>query len=347
MARPLRLALVGFGNVGRYFAEQLAGRYGKELKGAGVAVTITGIATRRHGTAIDPKGLPLGKALHLVKAGRSLEPLHRGRKAPASALEFVKSVPADVLIEISTLDVRGGEPATAHIRAALGRGLHVITANKGPVAFARKKLMALARSKKVHFLHEGVVMDGAPIFNLVESCLRGAKVNGFRGLLNSTTTRILSDASRGLSYEEALADAQKLGVAEADPSLDVDGWDAAVKACALANALLDADVEPADVVRAGIGPGVEREAREARARGERLRLVARARREAGRVRISVGPEAVPAGDPLALDDVDGVLVLETDLMREVAIVEGRGGVDQTAYALLSDLMRIIEAPKKR
>jgi homoserine dehydrogenase len=337
--RPLRIALVGFGNVGRRFAELLPSSYGRALRAAGVRPVVTGIATRRHGLAVDPGGLSLARALRLVRAGRSLQPLHRA--APiASASDFVRRVPADVLIEISPLDPRRGEPATTHVRLALSRGLHVVTANKGPVAFAARRLRALAGRKRRLFLHEGAVMDGTPIFNLAQRCLPGARVHGFRGVLNSTTTRILSKMEVGVSAEEALREAQAAGVAEADPRNDLEGWDAAVKGCALANALMGADVRPDQVERQGVdrvGPAEVSAALEA---GKRLRLVVRGRRAGRSVRVTVSPEGIPIGDLLVSPGADGVLVLETDLMGEIGIWEGAGGIDQTAYALLSDLLAI-------
>ncbi|ACL67390.1 Homoserine dehydrogenase [Anaeromyxobacter dehalogenans 2CP-1] len=344
--RPLRLALAGFGNVGRTFAELLPGPYGRALRAEGAAPVVTAIFTNRHGAAIDPRGLPLRRALRLVRAGGSLDALHRGPPV-ASALDLVRRAPADVLVELTPLAPTTGEPAISLARAALGRGLHVVTANKGPVAHARARLARLAARNGVRFLHEGAVLDGTPVFNLVERCLPGARILGFRGLLNSTTTRVLAGMEAGASFEAALADAQRAGVAEADPRHDLEGWDAAVKACALANALMGADVRPAAVERRGItGLGPE-DVRAARGRGAVLRLVARARRDGRAVRVSVGPEEVADGDVLVSRGADGVLVLETDLMREIGIWEGAGGVDQTAYAILSDLVAIARGRRRR
>jgi homoserine dehydrogenase len=339
-AAPLRLALVGFGSVGRRFAELLLGPYGRVLRGRGRRAVVTGIATGRHGLAVDPAGLPLRRALALVRAGRSLESLHRG--APLrDAAAFLRGVPADVVFEITPLDPRSGQPAIRYARLALQRGLHVVTANKGPVAYARRSLLALARRRGVRYLHEGAVMDGTPIFNMVERCLPGARVTGFRGLLNSTTTRILTRMEQGGSAQEALREAQAAGVTEADPSHDLEGWDAAVKGCVLANALMGAEVRPPQVRRRGIVGVSGAQARAALRSGHRLRLIVRATRGRGGVAVSVAPERVPVGDFLVSAGSDGALVLATDLMGEVGIWEGAGGVDQTAYALLSDLVAVL------
>lgn len=340
MKRPvLRIALVGFGHVGRRFATRLGKAYGRILGEAGVSATVTGIATARHGMAVDEEGLSLPRALALVAAGRSLATLHRGR-AIASVADFIGRVPADVLVEISPLDPRLGEPATSHVRAALGRGLHVVTANKGPVAFARRALVTLARRHDRLFLHEGAVMDGTPIFNLKERCLPGVRVESFRGVLNATTSRILAGMERGQTAAAALEEARAAGVAEADPRHDIDGWDAAVKGCVLANTLMGADLRPAAVERRGVGSVTPGAVRRALRRGRRIRLTVRGRRAGGSVRVTVAPEELAQGDLLVSLGADGVLVLETDLMGEIGIWEGAGGVDQTAYALLSDLVQV-------
>lgn len=338
--KNVRLALVGFGNVGRRFAKELRGSYAPALRAARVKVRVTGIATGRHGLAIDPDGIALHRARRLVETERSLEALGRGPQ-PGNVLELIARVPADVLVEISTLDPRRGEPAASHVRQALNRGLHVVTANKGPVAFARRSLMALARKKGRIFLHESAVMDGTPVFNLVERCLPGCQVLGFRGTLNSTTNLILSRMEEGLSAGAALAEAQALGIAEADARNDLDGWDSAVKGCALAAALMGATVLPGDASRRGMGKVTSREVRHALREGARVRLVVRGERRAGRVRVGVRPERVPLGDPLVGAGADNVLMIQTDLMGEIGIVERGSTVDQTAYGLLSDLLRVV------
>jgi homoserine dehydrogenase len=344
MVRDLRLALVGFGHVGRRFAELLPGPYGKALRAAGVRARVTGIATRRHGTAIDPDGVPLARCLREARGGRSLSAFHRGGPV-RSVLDFIRQVPADVLVELTTLHPESGQPATRHVSAGLRRGLHVVTANKGPVAFAHRRLRSLARRQGRLFLHEGAVMDGTPVFNLVARCLAGARILGFRGTLNSTSSHVLARLEEGGTLEDAVREAQALGIAEADPRHDLDGWDSAVKGCALANALMGAAVRPTEVRRRGIrgidGAAVRRALRD----GTRLRLVVRGRRDGGRVRVSVGPERLPLGDPLAGGGPDAALILQTDLMGEIGVLERGATVDQTAYAVLSDLLAIARAER--
>jgi homoserine dehydrogenase len=291
--------------------------------------------------AIDPRGLDLGHALGLLAKGSPLDLLHCGPRV-GDVRSFIARVPADVLVEITTLDARSGQPAIAHVRQALGRGMHVVTANKGPVAFALRPLRALAARKKRLFLHEGTVMDGTPVFNLVERCLPGARIVSFRGTLNSTTNLVLSRMEEGLTASAAVKEAMALGIAEADPRNDLDGWDAAVKGCAVANGLMGAAVRPTQVRRRGITGLTGLDARRAVRAGSRLRLVVRGVRQGGRVRVSVAPERVPFGDPLSGSGPDAALVLETDLMGEIGVFERGATVDQTAYALLSDLLQVIK-----
>jgi len=342
MSRDVRVALVGFGNVGRRFAALLRGPYARALRGAGARVRVTGIATARHGVAIDKAGIELSRALAAVATRRGLAALHRGA-AVRNLREFIDRVPADVLVEVTTLDPRTGEPASSHVRQALSRGMHVVTANKGPVAFQLASLKRLAARKGRMFQHEGAVMDGTPVFNLVERCLRGARITGFRGTLNSTTNLVLSRMEEGRSLDAAVREAQKLGIAEADPANDLEGWDAAVKGCALANALMGASIRPPQVARRGIAGLTSRDARGALRRGQRIRLVVRGSRSQGRVHVSVRPERIPLGDPLSGSGPDAALVLQTDLMGEIGVFERGADVDQTAFALLSDLLEIVRS----
>jgi homoserine dehydrogenase len=253
-----------------------------------------------------------------------------------------------IVIETTTLDIARGEPAIGHIRAALAGGAHVITANKGPVAFAYGALARAAQRADRRFLFEGAVMDGVPIFNLVRETLPAVGLLGFRGVVNSTTNFILTAMEEGQRFEEALAEMQARGVAEADASLDVDGWDAAAKTAALANVLLGAKITPKDVDRQGIGPDTGRRAREARAAGRRLKLVARAERDGRRITARVAPEDLRGDDLLAgLEGQQNALILKTELLEEIAIVQRSGSLTQTAYALLSDLITITRAVASR
>lgn len=339
--RPvLRIALVGFGSVGRRLAERLAGPYGRALRAAGVAPRITGIATARHGLAVDERGLPLARCLAAVRSGRSLGAFHRG-PALASVMAFVRRVPADVLVELTPLDPRRGHPAVAHVRASLRNGRDVVTANKGPLAFAYRSLKRLAARQGRLFLYEAAVMDGAPIFNLVERCLPGARVLGFRGTLNSTTSLVLDRIEQGATPSAAVREAQAMGIAEADPRHDLDGWDAAVKIAALAIVLMGVPVKLGQVKRAGIRELSEEKIRSVRAAGMRYKLVCRAERRGDRLECGVGPELLLASDPLAgLEGTSSALKFDMDVFG-LSLVEHNPGIEATGYGMLADFLRAV------
>jgi homoserine dehydrogenase len=253
-----------------------------------------------------------------------------------------------VIVETTTLDVDRGEPATTHVRTALAGGAHVVTANKGPAAFAYDRLQRMAERAGRRFLCEGAVMDGVPVFNLVRETLPAVAIRGFRGVVNSTTNYILTAMESGQDFDVALADMQARGIAERDPTLDVDGWDAAAKTAALANVWLGARMTPRQVERHGISRGTAAAATQARGEGRRLKLVARAVRDekTGGVSARVGPESLPFDDLLAgVEGQQNALVLQTDLLDEIAIVQRGGNLTMTAYALLSDLITIARATR--
>lgn len=309
----------------------------------GISWQVTAIATARHGSIISAEGIDLIEAAERVERGEKLSGL-RGSTEKESALELVESCDADVLFETTPLNADTGEPAITIIRRALARSINVVTANKGPVAFAYRELQEIARERRVSFRFEGTVMDGAPVFNLIERCLPATKVIGFAGVLNSTTNLILTGMEAGRSFDSSLAEAKRLGIAEANADYDLDGWDAAVKAVALANVLMSSDVRPQTVGRRGIRNINEADVALAGKTGKVIRLVSRARVTDGELKLSAMPESIPLASPLgSARGTTNVLMIETDLMGEIAVFEHEPGVRQTAYALLSDLISIHQA----
>ena len=341
------LVLVGFGNVARRFVELLHEQRDALSRDYDFSPRIVGISTRRHGQLLAASGLVALAAAARVAEGGTLGPQRSGGPSSAAFIRAAAVACATaarqrrlIVVETTTLDIANGEPAIGHVRAALASSAHVVTANKGPAAFAYRALARAADRADRRFLFEGAVMDGIPIFNLVRETLPALRVTGFRGVVNSTTNFMLTAMEHGQSYDAALAEMQARGIAEADASLDVDGWDAAAKTAALANVLLDANVTPHSVAREGITPATAKRAIAAHGAGRRLKLVARAATN-GRGP-SVGLEAVPGDDLLAgLEGQQNALILSTDLLGEFAIVQRGGGLTQTAYALLSDVLAIV------
>lgn len=340
----LHIALIGFGNVARRFVRLLD--ESREALGArDIDPVIVGIATARHGAIFDAAGLgtaALNECLRLAEAGHAVGPAF---SVPASG-DIIRRLgelgsEARVMIETTTLNVQSGEPALSHIRAAFAAGAHVISANKGPVACAYRDLAAAADAARLSFLFEGAVMDGIPVFNLVRETMPAATMHGFRGVINSTTNHILCALERGESYDAALKRMQDEGIAEADPSLDVDGWDAAAKVAAMANVWLDARLTPNDVRREGLTPACATRAVSAIASGRRLKLVGSARRDGSRVIAAVGLHELGAADPLAiLDDQANALEIDSTPLGRIVITQRDGGLEKTAYALLTDLVTL-------
>lgn len=335
-----RLALLGFGNVGRAFARLLLRKEADLEKDYGINFIVTGIATGRHGLALDPDGLDLVQALALVEEGGSLERLS---KYPLTdTLDFVNSVPADLLFENSPVNHENGEPAASYLRIALERGMHAVTANKGPVVHAYRELNRLAQSKGRRFLFESTVMDGAPIFSLFRSSLPAAHLTSFRGILNSTTNLVLGRMENGESFEEAVKYTQSIGLAETDPSGDIDGWDAAIKVAALVTVLMGIPLSPKEVDRTGIRLITPKQIAQAKAEGKRWKLVCSAEREADVVRARVAPELVPSTSPLYIvEGSSSIVEFHTDTLSSLSIVEGSPGPETTAYGLLADFINAV------
>jgi homoserine dehydrogenase len=342
----IALLLFGFGHVGRRFV-QLLHECKPFLDAHGVEPVVVGIATKRHGAIFESTGLDALRIAQRVADGDVVAPASTS-PAAHSLLEQLGSLGVEVrvLIETTTLDVQFGEPAIGHVRAALSTGAHVITANKGPVAHAYHELSRAARDAGRQFLFEGAVMDGIPIFNLVRETMPGVTVRGFRGVVNSTTNHILTAMEQGESFDAALVRMQAAGVAEADPSLDVDGWDAAAKVAAMANVWMDARITPQDVSRQGISASDGARVIAALAQGKRVKLVGRAHRDEGKIDAVVQLETLAADDPLgSLDGQANALELDTDNLGRIVITQRDGGLEKTAYALFTDLMSIVKAEK--
>jgi homoserine dehydrogenase len=320
----MRIALIGFGHVGRAVARLLIARQDR----LPAPIAVTAIVTGRHGALVDERGIDLERAIAAERFADGASPA-------------IGALPADVVVELTPLDARTGGPALAHVRDALAGGRHVVTANKGPIALAYRELAALAREHDVILRFEATVADCLPVFDLARSALPLAEIASLRGVLSSTTNHILSAAARGVPFAAALAEAQRLGIAEADPRNDLEGWDAAAKATILANVLMGADLRPADVRRVAVDERAAEAARDAAADGDRVRPVVEIARHGAAVVASAGPVRIGPDDPLhAVDGFSMGLVLDTDLAGRVAVQLHAPHVEQTAYAVLTDLLDI-------
>jgi len=336
----LKLAFIGMGNVGRAFLRLLQSKRDELEQNHGITCVVTAIATARHGSLVSHAGLDPGDLAHGIGSGADIEAVADSEPV-TDASEAIARCSADILFETTTLNPVDGEPAVTHIRSAILRGISVVTANKAPVAYAYRELSRLAADNDVMFRFEGTVMDGCPVFNLAEFCLPGARVLSLSGVLNSTSNLILTGMEKGRSMAECLLEAQRFGIAEANPDHDLDGWDAMIKIVALANVLMPGDQPVTVADRQGIKHLTEADVARALADGQAVRLVARAETSSSGTAITVRPERVPRSSVLGcVHGTSNVLIIDTDLMGEIAVVENDPGIGQTAYALLSDMMTI-------
>ena len=334
------LALVGFGNVARALARLLQ-RKAVELEDRyAIDYRVTGIATANHGTVIDPAGIDLDKTLQLFEAGQSFSSMTK--VFVSDSMDFIRKCSANVLFENSPVNHKTGQPAIDHLHLALERGMHAITANKGPVVHAYRRLADFAQSKGLKFYFESTVMDGAPIFSLFRSALPGAQLLGFRGILNSTTNLILTRMEAGESFDEAVKYTQAAGLAETDPSADIDGWDAAIKVAALITVLMGIPFTPQQVDRTGVRQITSEMIASAKMNGNRWKLVCSAERHGENVRGRVAPELVPSSSPLySVGGSSSIVEFETDTLPSLSIVEGSPGPETTAYGLLADFINAV------
>ncbi len=337
-----KLALLGFGNVGQALARLLLDKQVELWERQHLTFSVTGVSTARHGAAINPAGMDMERALGLMQENNGSLSSLSTVPLPQDAFDFIQRCEADVLFENTPVNYATGQPAIDHLRTALEQGMHAITANKGPVVHSYRELTALAQAKDRRFYFESAVMDGAPIFSLFREALPGANLITLRGVLNSTTNLILSRMEGGESFEQAVAYAQSIGIAETDPSGDIDGWDASVKVAALATVLMSAPLKPQEVERQGIRGITPVEIERARLQGKRWKLVCTASRQGDRIKARVTPDMVGPDSPLyGVEGTTSIVQFETDVLGLLSIIESNPGPRTTAYGLFADFLNAV------
>jgi len=341
---PLRIWLVGFGTVGRWLAGTLDAQADRLGSRYGCAVQVVGIGNARDGFAYRAGGLDLAAALAAAAAGRPIG-AQRGARTWPSAIEGLRATEADLLVEVTASPPADGEPGLAHMREALGRGIPVATSNKWPVALRGAELAALARERGAAFRAESTVMSGTPVLSTLTEGLAGAVPVALRGVLNATANAILSQMAGGLSYQRALADAQRAGLAERDPAADVEGSDTAAKLMILSALVFGRQLTREQVACTGITGITGDQARQVAQSGRRIRHVATlafAGPDAtGAVTARVQPEIVPAGDLLArIDGVTNAVVCRADPVGEVTVIGPGAGPLLAGQGVLSDVIAV-------
>ncbi|MDX2139717.1 MAG: homoserine dehydrogenase [Chloroflexota bacterium] len=332
----MKFALIGFGTVGQGFVEILRDKRAALQSEHGFAPQIVAVATRSRGSLYAPNGLDFDALLSAIAAGHlDHYPDAPGLQRNLPTLDLIHMCGADVLLEAAPTDLQTAQPALDHCYAALDSGMHLVLANKGPIALAYNELRQRAAQAGKRLLFEGTVMAGTPSLRLALQALAGCTITEARGIINGTTNYILTQMESGMSYADALAQAQALGYAEADPTADVDGWDAAGKALILAAALFNRQFTLADFDVQGISSITLEDVAAARAAGERWKLIARVTANGG----SIQPVRIPMSHPLAgVSGGTNAITYTTDLMGEITLVGSGAGRIQTGFALLSDVL---------
>lgn len=320
----MKIALLGMGSVGRGV---LAAIMEKDLP-----FRITGIADSKSGI-VDSSGIDPEKVL-AAKREKGL-----CGDAGITPFDVVRQADYDVLVEVTTTNATTGEPASSHIREAIHRGCHVVTSNKGPVALHFRELMGLAREHGVSLRYEATVAGAIPIMHTIENGLAGNRINAIYGVLNGTCNYILTRmAEEGLSYDQALMEARELGYAEADPTYDVKGIDAAIKVVILANTIWNTNVCMSDIDITGIDLLTTAAIRLAEEQDCTIRLLGEA--VPGKNLLRVSPRILPRNHPLVLNGTLNALTLSTDLAGDITMIGKGAGSIETASAIIGDILFI-------
>lgn len=346
-----KLALIGFGTVGQGLCEILLQKKDMLRKDYGFKWEVVAVCDINKGSLFNPKGLDVQVLLDLAGKNKSLEdyPAFAGEKNLKmgwDALKTIKKSNADIICEMSYTDIKTAQPATDHCKAALKNAKHVVTCNKGPAALYYNDLIRMAKKNKVLFKIEGTVMSGTPVLNLAQNELAGNQITAISGILNGTTNYILTKMEEGQPYEEVLKEAQRLGYAEADPTADVEGFDALAKVTILANVLMQANLKPGDIPCKGISKITLKDIEKARNAGKRWKLIGQIKRDKDGVKASVAPMMMELSHPLAgVSGATNALTFTTDLMGDVTIIGAGAGRRETGFSILSDILAIQKQKK--
>jgi homoserine dehydrogenase len=343
--RTYRLALIGFGNVAQGFVQILQQRAQQLRTQHQADIQIVAVTSPSKGSLYHPQGIDPAVLLNAIEITGNFSAI-TADYTDWDTQRIIRESNANVILELSPTNLKTAQPALSYIETALQTGKHVITANKGPTALYYPQLKQLAQDNQVTLGIEGTVMSGTPSLMLAQT-LRSAGITRIQGILNGTTNYMLTRMEAGLSYNEALTEAQERGYAETDPTGDVEGHDAVAKVVILANLLMDASINPNDVQREGITQITTHDIQTAQQAGKRYKLIGTLERQAkGRIRASVQPEQMDITHPLAsVSDATNAITYSTQLMGDITLVGSGAGRIETGYALLTDLLKMPDYSK--
>jgi len=337
-----KIAFIGFGVVGQGLAEQLLELKDELKTNHGFDYQVVAISDKLKGSVYDENGLDLQKLLDIVEASGKIDDYPSGIKGWGS-LKTITDTNANMIVEVSWTDINTGEPAISHLKAAFNGKKHVVMTNKGPIALVVNEMLSLAKKNNVELRFEGTVLAGTPAINLGSYNLAASKISKIQGIVNGTTNYILTEMEvNGLGFDEALQQAQDLGYAEADPTADIEGYDALGKVVILSNVLMGANITKDQVKCQGITKITSTDIQKAKKEGKRWKLIASTTRaEDGSVDAYVRPEKVLLSHPLAaVSGPMNALTFTTKYLGDITIVGPGAGKEATGYALLTDILDI-------
>jgi len=332
-----KIGLIGFGTVGQGIAEILLDKEEYLKEKYGYECEIVAVADFVYGNVYNPEGLNI--PLMLEQAGKKEK--FTEDVSELSTLDLIKDSNVTSWCELTFTDLNTGGPAIDHVKTALMAGKHIVTSNKGPAALFYPEMKAIADENGVQFLIEGTVVAGTPVINLADGPLAGCEISKIAGILNGTTNYMLSEMEKGMSYDEVLKVAQEKGYAEADPTGDVEGYDARGKVTILANIVMNAGIKITDVPCQGITKITPEDIDFAKKQGKRWKLIGSVEKRDGKVHTSVAPEMIDVSHPLAgVMGATNALTFTTDLLGDVTIVGPGAGKIETGFSILTDLIKI-------
>jgi homoserine dehydrogenase len=341
LAGKTKIALIGFGTVGQGLCEILISKEDYLKSKYGFEANIVAISDVMKGAVYCKDGLDIQQCLDLVESGKNLEEYTDDCEKGWDSLRTIKETNADIICELAFTDVKIGEPAITHCKAAFENGKHIVTSNKGPAALQYTELQKIAENNDVKFMIEGTVMSGTPVLNLVNGPLAGCEITVIKGILNGTTNYMLSEMEKGMTYDDVLKKAQELGYAEADPTGDVEGFDAMAKVIILSNVVMNAGISADDVDRQGITNITSEMITDAQKENSRWKLIGSIEKSGDSVIASVKPEKLPVTHPLAnIMGATNALTFTTDLLGDVTIIGAGAGKIETGYSILTDIIEI-------
>ena len=340
--KQFSVAMLGYGIAGKAFARILNQTHDEIMKKTGYDVKVVAITTGSRGSLYCMEGIDLAEATRQLEEDGHFD-VNSPIYSTMSSMEVVETVDYDAVLELTPLNIETGLPAADHIRGALNRGKHAVSANKGPLAWYYRELRDLAKEKGVCFFYETTVMAGTPVFNMADNCLQYCKIDKIEGIFNATTNYILKEMAKGVPYDEILKAGREQGFMEADISMDTKGWDATAKLTVLLNVLMDAGITPDMIDRTGIEEVTLEDIEAAKSRGNVIKLMCRGTiDEDGNVIGKVAPEEIPAADVFADEKLVAVVSLYTDLMGKLTMLQYGLETTQTGYGVFIDTVRILD-----